>query len=256
MPANIDCYVKLYNTAVPGSRVYSENSQKLCPHCNKPNTLHYTKSVLKRNIIVLKHRENDYYLEMTTIDIFLCRCNNKKCNSKFRVLPVDIHPQKQYSLSAIIYLCFFYITNNYVYRQITKNALTNSPESMVYPHYSTIHRWISGLGRTFLDLPIMPNIKFVSIKVLLSITSTYTLDFYQFYAKTVFPVNPNKYRSQRRLEEIEAVEQLVTLSDHFFPSSHYTSFSKWCGWLINKIVYVQSIVFPSGYKFRVCNNSP
>lgn len=256
MPANIDCYYEeLYNTPVSGSRVYPKNSQKLCPNCSQPDTLHYTSTVTKRNIIVLKHHQNNYYLEMTTIDIFHCRCNDKKCGKKFRVLPADIHPRKQYSLSAIIYLCFFYITHNYVYRQITRNALTNDPELMVPPHYSTIHRWISGLGRTFLDLPIMPNIQFVSISMLLSITSTYTFDFYQFFANIENPVNPDKYRSQRRLEEIEAVGQLVELSEHFFSSPHYNSFSKWCGWLICKIVYVQSFVFPSGYKLFSYNNS-
>jgi len=256
IPVILSCNsLELYIIPAPGASVYPNNSQKPCPHCGQKDTLVHTKTMISRNVVLLKHSESGYYLETTTVIINRCRCLNKECASKFRVLPADIHPRKMYSISAIIYLCYFYITHNYTYRNSIHNALTNDPESGIPPHFTTIHRWISGLGRMFLELPMLPNLQFIPLRILFQITSDYHFGFYEFFIKIVIVVDENKYRSQRRLEELEAVGELFLLSNQYFPGTQYNSLSKWGGWLIDRTSYVQSFVFPTGYTIRPFNNS-
>lgn len=77
----------------------------------------------------------------TPVPLALC----EQCNSRIRVLPVEILPGKTFSLPIIETACHHY--------GISGDGLRKTVKTIpgVAPHYSTLHGWLGGIGERAMD---------------------------------------------------------------------------------------------------------
>lgn len=114
-----------------------------CPKCLGVGHLTFTASRVARGIV---HYDENGELTYEELSIPLARCHN--CGARIRVLPQEILPRKVFSLSVIERCC-----RTYLQPSSTGPGLRTTVTKMGkgHPHYTTLYRWLEGLGERVLD---------------------------------------------------------------------------------------------------------
>ena len=211
-----DTYTSLYSQGLLAGYL----CQTICPKyphdCSSkapPPALELTKSTVDRTAFILE--KDDYGIDTVVerkVDIVLAKC--PICKGRCRVLPADILPYKLYSLPVIEFSVSLYNRGDLSLRQVAWERLYGERT----PEHTTVHGWTEGLGAWYLGRSIG--------EVAFSVPATRMLAeleirFPQIKSLHSLPVriNPLRYRSQGRLERLEACkrfEMIGTMLDWKF----------------------------------------
>jgi hypothetical protein len=179
--------------------------------------------------------------QQTPVPLALC----EQCNSRIRVLPVEIVPLKTFSLPIIETACSHYGTSEDGLRKTVKTI------PGVAPHYSTLHGWLGGIGERALDRVELKNNKAAIGQPSLPPTSALVaetakrqdLDLINRWNKTQPPIASLKYKSLFRKELLQSCIKLIWMAASLFETSSYplTLWEK----LLIPIFHVPSFLFSS-----------
>ncbi len=199
-----DTYSSLYSQGLLASHLCETTCPKYPHDCSSqdpPTALELTKSTVDRTAFIL---EKDEYGIDTVVErnvkIALVRCSICKC--RYRLLPADIVPHKLYTLPVIELSVSLYNRGDLSLRQVAWDQLYGERT----PQHTTLHGWTEGLGAYWLGRTVG--------EVAFSVPATRILAeleirFPQMKTLHSMPVriNPQRYRSQGRLERLEACKR-------------------------------------------------
>ncbi|MBW2154805.1 MAG: hypothetical protein JRH18_24480 [Deltaproteobacteria bacterium] len=200
-----DTYASLFSQGLLDSYLCETTCPKYPHDCSSqdpPTALELTNSTVSRTAFILE--KDEYGIDTVverTVKIALGRCPICKC--RYRVLPADILPYKLYSLPVIELAVSLYNGGDLSLRQVAWDQLYGERT----PEHTTLHGWTEGLGAYWLGRTVG--------EVAFSVPATrilaeLELRFSQMRSLHSIPVwiNPKRYRSQGRLERLEACKRL------------------------------------------------
>jgi len=205
IPLSYDTYASLYSQGFLDGYLCETTCPKY-PHDRSskdpPTALELTNSTVDRTAFILE--KDEYGIDTVVerkIKIALGRCPICKC--RCRVLPADILPYKLYSLPVIELAVSLYNRGDLSLRQAAWDQLYGERT----PEHTTLHGWTEGLGAYCMGRTVG--------EVTFSVPATrilaeLELRFSQMTSLHSIPVwiNPQRYRSQGRLERLEACKRL------------------------------------------------
>jgi hypothetical protein len=233
-------YSTLCDLAVKGE---SLGKNAICPRCLVSGLLVFTSSWVNR-IIIRKKEDGGRDYQGGKVPLAGCR----NCKGRFRVLSREILPYKHFSLLIIEEHCRAYLQPD-----PGSPGLRKAVEGPIdtYPHYTTLYRWIEGLGERVLDR-FQPETQ----KGLLSELWLPSSALVSESAKRINPMARDrwrqsheipswKYRSSRRHDQLQACARLLDVADLLFPNAPHP-LAAWQGKII-EYFNVAGWWFPSGY---------
>ncbi len=152
IPLSYDTYASLLLQGLIGNYL----SETICPKYphndpspGPPIALKLTRTIVFRIAIFIEKDKHgiDIVVERQ-VKIALAKC--PVCNSRFRILPADILPQKHYTLSAIELGVRVYNKGNLSLRAVAWDGFYGERT----PVHATIHGWTEGLGAYWAGLHI------------------------------------------------------------------------------------------------------
>ena len=233
-------YLTLCECAVKGESL-GENA--ICPQCLIPGQLVFTSSLVDRIFIrKIVGGGRDYQ----GVQIPLAICHN--CKSRLRVLPREILPYKHFSLPIIEEHCRLYLQPDPDSPGLRK-AVEGPADT--YPHYTTLYRWIEGLGERILDRFHTPPSKAIASELwfpssaLVAESAKIKTPEVREQWRNSFDIPSWKYHSSRRHDQLQACARLFNSADLLFPDNPFP-LTVWEGWIIENF-NVAGWWFPSGY---------
>ncbi len=204
-----DTYSSLYSQGLLDSYLCETTCPKYPHDCSSqdpPTALELTNSTVDRTAFILE--KDDYGIDTVVerkVKIALVRC--PMCKSRYRVLPADILPHKLYTLPVIELAVSLYNRGDLSLRQVAWVQLYGERTA----EHTTLHGWTEGLGAWYLGRTVG--------EVAFSVPATRILAeleirFSQVKSLHSIPVwiNPQRYRSQGRLERLEACKRFEIIS--------------------------------------------
>ena len=204
IPLTYDTYSCLY----PQGLLASHLCEAICPKyphdCSSQSTppaLELTNCTVDRTAFILEQDDEgiDTVVKRRVI-IVLAKC--PVCEGRCRVLPADILPYKLYTLPVIQRSVSLYNRGDLSLRQVAWDRLYGERT----PEHTTLHGWTEGLGAWWQGRR--------TGEVAFSVPATRVLAeleirFPQMESLHSIPVriNPQRYRSQGRLERLEACKR-------------------------------------------------
>jgi hypothetical protein len=243
IPLSYDTYASLYSQGLLDSYLCETTCPKY-PHDyssqDPPTALELTNSTVSRTAFIL---EKDEYGIDTVVErkvkIALGRCPICKC--RCRVLPADILPYKLYSLPVIELAVSLYNRGDLSLRQVAWDQLYGERT----PEHTTLHGWTEGLGAYWLGRTVG--------EVTFSVPATrilaeLELRFSQMKSLHSIPVwiNPQRYRSQGRLERLEACKRLEIIGTMLDVKNPW----KFCE--LNRLIVSWGNSFGLGFRTGIC----
>jgi len=245
IPLSYDTYASLYSQGLLDSYLCETTCPKYPHDCSSqdpPTALELTNSTVSRTAFIL---EKDEYGIDTVVErkvkIALGRCPICKC--RCRVLPADILPYKLYSLPVIELAVSLYNRGDLSLRQVAWDQLygERTPEHT----HTTLHGWTEGLGAYWLGRTVG--------EVTFSVPATrilaeLELRFSQMKSLHSIPVwiNPQRYRSQGRLERLEACKRLEIIGTMLDVKNPL----KFCE--LNRLIVSWGNSFGLGFRTGIC----
>ncbi len=209
IPLSYDTYSSLCSQGLLDSYLCETTCPKYPHDCSSqdpPIALELTNSTVDRTAFILE--KDDYGIDTVVegkVKIALVRC--PICKSRYRVLPADILPYKLYTLPVIELALSLYNRGELSLRQVTWVQLYGERT----PEHTTLHGWTEGLGAWCLGRTVG--------EVAFSVPATRILAeleirFSQVKSLHSIPVwiNPQRYRSQGRLERLQACKRFEIIS--------------------------------------------
>lgn len=208
IPITVALSYNTYESLLLQELLESYLKDKICPNYphddpppGPPIALKITNTTVDRTAIFI---EEDAYGTDTTVErqveIVLAKC--PICKGRFRVLPADILPYKHYTLPAIECGVRLYNQGDLSLREVAWDKYYGERT----PVHATIHGWTEGLGaywsgRGFGEVAYAQPAS--------RIMADLELRFSQAGSLHSIPVsvNPIRYRSQGRLERLEACQR-------------------------------------------------
>jgi len=148
--------------------------------------------------------ERDQYGTDTVVErkirIVLAKC--RVCNCRVRLLPADILPHKRYSLPVIEQAVSLYNRGDLSLRQVAWEHFGGDRT----PEHATVHGWTEGLGAYLLGRPVgQAAFSIPAARILAELETRFS----QVTSLDLMPawINPERYRSQGRLERLEACKR-------------------------------------------------
>jgi hypothetical protein len=215
-------YDKLTKENVKGNSLGPEIS---CCHCGSKGSLIYTGYYVSRNVVWADDNGNATH-ELISIPIGKSLC----CKKRFRVLPGGVLPYKVFSL-PLIEKAFYY----YTHLEISLRCATEKLSGNTQPHYSTIWRWLKGMGQRVHDRDNLSSKRY-HIPHTSSLIEESARRINSSIRKIwlIIPkISSWKWKSERRREELEACAKLVNSAKYLFPES------------LNPLLQWQHILMPS-----------
>lgn len=173
----------------------------------------------------------------------MARCSNVNCLRWVRVLPIELLPYKTYSIDVIQLSTKRYLATNKSYRE-SAASLSQSDGTIIA--HTTIYHWITRLGEKILDRSPLPQDCFAPSATAVIAQTDRVLphkDLQSEFLKATPKISPDKYRSQRRLDQLQAVYKLLIVAALLFDATH-NSLQKWNELLLPSF-YVAVWAFPS-----------
>jgi hypothetical protein len=204
-----DTYSALYSQGLLDSYLCETTCPKYPHDCcsqDPPPALELTNSTVDRTAFILE--KDDYGIDTVVqrqVKIALVKCPICKC--RYRLLPADILPYKLYTLPVIELAVSLYNRGDLSLRQVAWDQLYGERT----PEHTTVHGWTEGLGAYCLGRTVG--------EVAFSVPATRILAeleirFPQMKSWHSIPVwiNPERYRSQGRLERLAACKRFEIMS--------------------------------------------
>jgi hypothetical protein len=230
-----DTYSSLYSQGLLDSYLCETTCPKYPHDCSSqdpPTALELTNSTVDRTAFILE--KDDYGIDTVVerkVKIALVKCPICKC--RYRLLPADILPYKLYSLPVIEHAVSLYNRGDLSLRQVAWDQLYGERT----PEHTTLHGWTEGLGAYCLgrvvgevaySVPANRNLAELEIR------------FPQMKSLHSIPVwiNPQRYRSQARLERLEACKRFEIIGTMLEVKNAWkfvefnrliVSWGNWCG---------------------------
>ena len=211
-----------------------------CPQQDPPTALELTNSTVDRTALILE--KDDYGIDTVVerkVKIALVKCPICKC--RYRLLPADILAHKLYSLPVIEHAVSLYNRGDLSLRQVAWHQLYGERT----PEHTTLHGWTEGLGAYCLGRAVG--------EVAFSVPATRILAeleirFPQMKSLHSIPVwiNPQRYRSQGRLERLEACKRLEIIGTMLDVETPL----KFCE--LNRLIVSWGNSFGLGFKTGIC----
>jgi hypothetical protein len=177
-----------------------------CAKCGHQQCLKLTKARVRRPAITLG--------DITEILVPLSKCD--VCSSRRRLLPMELLPWKPYALPTMQKFIAAYNASPHGWRR----TVNDTPGGFYKPHFTTVHGWASGLGERALDQVKLNRVRAMVNKppflepfttLFQTVESRHGLPAVKAFSAEV-TVFPEKYRSQRRKEHLEANLRLLNLA--------------------------------------------
>lgn len=213
--------------------------------------MYFTKKWVERGVVWLSDKQIPCYQR----ELFpVASCHS--CGFSSRVLSCEVLPRKTYSLPVI---------EHFIKKYVPENAEGHSLRQVVsktegdLPHFSTLHRWLAGLGERVLDrLCQSESTKIKSNPD--SIRSSIWIPTAALFAETEkklsrsmdelwqknFCIPDWKYRSIKRYDQLLACLKLIFMAFSLFTDSSQP-LTKWNTWLIDRF-HVAAWYFPTGLR--------
>jgi hypothetical protein len=147
--------------------------------------------------------KDDYDIDTVVerkVKIVLARC--PKCKCRCRVLPADIVPYKLYSLPVIELSVNLYNRGDLSLRKVAWDQLYGDRT----PEHTTLHGWTEGLGAWWLGRAIGEVAYCVPATRMLAELEIRFPQMKSLHSTPIW-INPQRYRSQGRMERLEACKQ-------------------------------------------------
>ncbi|MBF0104866.1 MAG: hypothetical protein HQM16_06020 [Deltaproteobacteria bacterium] len=223
----------------------------VCPQCKASNQLYFTGKRVARGVVWLSDNLiPDYQRELFPI----ASCH--RCGFSPRVLSCEVLPRKTYSLPVI---------EHFIQKYVPVDAEGHSLRQVVgategdRPHFSTLHRWLAGLGERVLDRLYQPKpakIKSDSGRLgssTLIPTAALFAETEKKLSRSIdelwqknFCITDWKYKSIKRYDQLLACLKLIFMAFSLFTdSSQPQPLTKWNAWLIDYF-HVAAWYFPTG----------
>lgn len=176
----------------------------------------------------------------------LARCTVPKCKRWTRVLPLEFLPYKTYGIDVIEIGVSEYINTANSYRGVAAGIAIINGSALAH---TSLYYWITGLGERVLDRsPLLqkdypPNSSAVIAQTNRLMPNKQPREHFLNAAVKVFP---DKYRSERRRDQLEAVQRLLIVAALLF-GAMYKSLQKWNELLLPSF-FVAVWAFPSAYR--------
>ncbi len=238
-----DTYSSLYSQGLLDSYLCETRCPKYPHDCSPqdpPTALELTNSTVDRTAFILE--KDDYGIDTVVerkVKIALVRCSICKC--RYRVLPADILPHKLYTLPVIELAVSLYNRGDLSLRQVAWVQLYGERT----PEHTTLHGWTEGLGAYCLGRTVG--------EVAFSVPATRILAeleirFSQVKSLHSIPVwiNPERYRSQGRLERLEACKRFEIIGTMFDIKNAW----KFCE--LNRLIINWGNSFGLGFRTGIC----
>jgi len=175
-----------------------------CPVCRRLGGLKYTSRRLERG----SFWPGKGGVDARNTPVPECRC--AFCRRRFRVLPVEIAPFKTYTLPVIETACSAYVMPG---SQSLKGIVKLMGKRA--PNRTTLHGWLGGLGaRTLGRLDRHQNLP---VSALIGESAQCLPGKVSAWWTRRSNIAHDKYRSNRRLEQLEACARLFDASRRLFP---------------------------------------
>jgi hypothetical protein len=238
-----DTYSSLYSQGLLDSYLCETTCPKYPHDCSSqdpPTALELTNSTVDRSAFILE--KDDYGIDTVVerkVKIALVKCPICKC--RYRLLPADILPYKLYSLPVIELVVSLYNRGDLSLRQVAWDQLYGERT----PEHTTLHGWTEGLGAYCLGRTVG--------EVTFSVPATRILAeleirFSQVKSLHSTPVwiNPQRYRSQGRLERLEACKRFEIISTILEVKNAW----KFCE--LNRLIISWGNSFGLGFRTGIC----
>jgi len=215
--------------AVQGQNV---GAQFFCPGCKVVGRLVYTSSRVERG----SGWSVGGCVEHRSTSVPLCCC--EVCRRRWRVLPIEIAPFKHFTRGVIETACTAYSDAQLPGITLRRSVGWLGPG---HPHYSTLHGWIGGLGERALGL--LDKDETLPVSALIAETGAHQdRELPRLWAEP-FPVAPEKYRSEKRAEQLEGCARLFATAAYIFPKASHP----FCAWEkeLQACFHVAAWVFPA-----------
>lgn len=207
-----------------------------CPGCMSVGTLFYLSQWVMRG----SNWPGLGCIEGRETPVPMCRC--EVCKKRFRVLPTEILPYKSYTRQVIETTCSTYVAASRPTESLQK---TVARLGKMHPHPSALHGWLGGLGARALGRfdrhAVGPPVAALITESAKCIRGAELSLWMQPQS-----VSKCKYRSQRRLEQLEACARLFETARRLFPTSPY-AWLAWEVWLQTRF-HVTAWGFPARFR--------
>jgi hypothetical protein len=195
----------------------------MCPEstCRCIGYLYFTGKTFDRPI----HEWVRDQIQHQIIRLFYAGC--WKCGRKrFRVLPQEIPPLARYALPVVETGSRRYLGSDL--------GLIKTLESLgkIHPHQSTLHRWTKRFGKQALDLGSSEKKSSIPMSSILAETAKRKDKNLFHFWNQIFSVPSQKYKSERRKDELEACCKILKAATFLFPQEEYP-LTQWAGFLIS-----------------------
>jgi hypothetical protein len=194
-------------------------------------------------VVLVRDEHGERVATKKTLEIALAAC--RTCGKRFRVLPSDVLPWKQYGLAVIAELCQAHTVDDLSLRDAVWKKFTGET-----PAHSTLHAWTEGLGAFVLGRPGSGRPDTVPFSAILSET---TKRWPQIAAATTAPINPHRYRSEARCERLVAVASVLAIASAFTTATALatsTSSPPLCTWRLATVTFglMSPFSFQTGFR--------
>ena len=238
-----DTYSSLFSQGLLAGYLCETTCPKYPHDCSPqgpPKALELTNITVDRTVFILE--KDDYGIDTVIermVKIALARCPICKC--RCRVLPADILPYKLYSLPVIELAVSLYNRGDLSLRQVAWEQLYGERT----PEHTTLHGWTEGLGAWCLGRSIGEVAFCVPATRILA---ELEIRFSQMQPLHCIPVwiNPQRYRSQGRLERLEACKRLEIIGTMLDVETPL----KFCE--LNRLIVSWGNSFGLGFKTGIC----
>lgn len=136
-----------------------------------------------------------------TLQVALARC--RRCGGRFRVLPADVLPHKQYGLAVIVALTEAHVEGNAPLRPAVWSTHIGQT-----PAHSTLHAWTEGMGAFVLGRRFGEVQKAHPYQATMAITAA-RWSALASAVPAASPIDPARHRSDARRERLVAVAELL-----------------------------------------------
>jgi len=199
-----DTYSLLYSQGLLAGYLHETICPKYPHDCtckDPPTALELTGTTVERTVLILERDQcgTDTVVERK-VKIALAKC--RVCNCRVRLLPADILPYKRYSLPVIEQAVSLYNRGDLSLRQVAWEQFGGDRT----PEHATVHGWTEGLGAYLLGRPVgQAAFSIPAARILAELETRFS----QVTSLDLIPVwiNPERYRSQGRLERLEACKR-------------------------------------------------
>jgi hypothetical protein len=166
-----------------------------------------------------------------------------ECRRSARVLPIELLPYKTFGLEVITKSIGSFIFSDRSYRQSVRGIVAPVEHG---PSHSTLHRWITGFSEKLLERTPAISRRYppASTAAIAQTERTFSTDVSKRVLHCAIAIDPRKFRSERRHDQLSAIARLLVVAIALFGAIR-SCLIEW-NRLLLPVFYVPVWSFPTG----------